>query len=65
MNGLFLELIAPRDLSDLQKMREAHRAAARYEVLRKLNPAQFKEIYEQNIKTGVPFDDLIDRLTKE
>lgn len=49
-------------LSEYHKIKDGF---DRYEKVRKLNPRQFKEIYEENIKTGVPFDELIDRLTKE
>lgn len=37
----------------------------RYEFIRKLTPAQFAEIYDINIKTGVHFDHLIDQEIKE
>lgn len=46
----------------LYTLRLMRQAAIRYEKVRKLNPQQFKDIYEQNIKTGDRFDDLIDRL---
>lgn len=34
--------------------------AARYEYVRTLSPVQFAEIFQLNIKTGRPFDDIID-----
>ena len=34
----------------------------RYEKLRKLNPRQFAELYERNIKGEGLFDDLVDQL---
>jgi len=34
----------------------------RYEKLRKLNCRQYFELYEKNVKTGKPFDDLVDEL---
>jgi hypothetical protein len=34
----------------------------RYETVRLLNPRQFAEIYEKNIKTGIPFDTLVDQM---
>lgn len=34
--------------------------AARYEYVRQLSPVQFAEIFQENLKTGRPFDDLID-----
>jgi len=39
---------------------EMERRAARYEYVRKMSPAEFAELYAQNLKTGVPFDDLVD-----
>jgi hypothetical protein len=53
------------DAHMLYALREMRLAAMRYEKVRKLNPAQFNAIYDENLKTSVPFDDLIDRLTKE
>lgn len=38
---------------------------ARYEYVRRLNAAQFAELYRRNITEGVPFDDLIDAARKE
>jgi len=34
----------------------------RYETVRLLNPRQFAEIYDKNIKTGIPFDTLVDQM---
>ena len=34
----------------------------RYEAIRKLNPKQFGELWEKNIRTGVPFDKEVDQL---
>jgi len=34
----------------------------RYEKLRRLSPMQFHELYDRNIKTGKPFDTLVDEL---
>ena len=34
----------------------------RYEKLRRLSPMQFHELYDRNIKTGKPFDTLLDEL---
>lgn len=36
--------------------------AERYEKLRKLNPRQFTELYERNIRGEGRFDDLVDQL---
>lgn len=35
---------------------------SRYEKLRGLNVLQFRTIFLQNLKTGTPFDDLVDAL---
>lgn len=42
------------------KIKELAIGHARYEYLRKLNPRQFTELYQQNISTAVPFDTLVD-----
>lgn len=34
---------------------------ARYEHVRMLNAREFSALYRENITTGVPFDDLVDR----
>lgn len=48
---------AREELDDLRK------ASDRYEVLRKLNPRQFAELYQRNIK-GESFDRLVDELVE-
>ena len=35
-------------------------SAKRYETVRMMNPQQWKELWEMNIRTGIPFDELID-----
>ena len=47
------------DLQDAELITET---LNRYEKLRKLNPRQFAELYEANLKTGKPFDELVDGL---
>jgi hypothetical protein len=37
------------------------KSAALYEKLRVLNPRQFAALWAENITTGVPFDDLVER----
>lgn len=37
----------------------------RYGTLRTLNPAQFFELFQKNLETNIPFDDLVDNLTEE
>jgi len=44
------------DLIELQKN------AARYEIIRKLNPRQFTELYRANMWDGRSFDDVVDEL---
>lgn len=41
---------------------ELARDAARYKKLRRLNVPQFQELYQINIKSGMPFDHLVDEL---
>jgi transcription elongation factor GreA-like protein len=38
---------------------------ARYEALRKLNPRQFQELWEKNIRYDIDFDVLVDELIKK
>lgn len=47
-------------LDDIEKILEKDNL--RYEKLRKLNPRQFAELYNINLKTGKPFDELVDEL---
>ena len=37
----------------------------RYEYVRRLNAAQFAELYRRNIAENIPFDNLIDAARKE
>ena len=37
-------------------------AAKRYEILRKLNVQQCKELFQENLTSGTPFDDLVDKI---
>lgn len=41
---------------------EAGSGLRRYEIVRKLNARQFADLYQKSIKTGVPFDQLVDEL---
>ena len=34
----------------------------RYEKVRRLTPREFDEIWRENVKTGIPFDYLVDEL---
>ncbi len=43
----------------IERLKKGH---DRYEKLRKLNVPQFQELYAKNIRTGIPFDDLVDKL---
>lgn len=54
----------PRDLSN-DKYDLLLKSYRRYEKVRKLTPYKFILICDESLKTGVPFDELIDRLTKE
>jgi hypothetical protein len=46
----------------LSRIAELEIAAARYRKLRLLNPLQFRNLYERNIREGIPFDTLVDGL---
>jgi hypothetical protein len=49
-------MIIPENIEELK------RGYIRYEVVRRLNPNEFSRLYEWNLKSGVPFDDLIDEI---
>lgn len=44
---------------------ESDLGAKRYEFVRRLNPREFAELYDKNIKTGVHFDELVSQAMKE
>lgn len=50
---------------DDNKLMDYAKGYLRYETLRRLNPRQFTDLYMENIRTGVPFDTLVDNLTSE
>ena len=39
---------------------ELRKYKSRYEFVRKLNAREFTEIYSKNVRTGIPFDYIID-----
>ena len=47
-------------IAEIKKLRVAHR---RYEALRRVNPRQFMDLWNRNLK-GERFDDLVDELAK-
>ena len=49
-------MIIPEDITRLT------RGFIRYELLRKLNPRQFSDLYAESLKTGIAFDTLVDNL---
>ena len=49
-----IEFVTPYDAYELRKGHE------RYELIRTLNPHQFKELCERNIRGDGHFDDLVD-----
>lgn len=49
-------------MNDYERWIEDHKNAMRYEVLRKLYPQQFNELYTRNIMNNEKFDDLVDEL---
>jgi len=69
------DLLKPDGLQDLTEMfgnpssdnelKLLYKSHARYEIVRKLNVQQFAELYQKNIKTGIPFDDLVDELLQK
>jgi len=52
----------PKRLSEA--LEEVVKAAERYEMLRTLNPREFKQLWKENINGYGSFDDLVDALIK-
>ena len=60
--------VANEDLDRMNKKLELERdeykiGHDRYEKLRRLNPREFKELYEKNLTSGTSFDILVDKLS--
>ena len=49
-------------LIDKKTIEDDLKNAERYEKVRKLNVVQFQELFQRNIKEGIPFDQLVDEL---
>lgn len=43
---------------------EVVKAAERYELVRTLNPREFKQLWKENVSNGTGFDSLVDALIK-
>jgi hypothetical protein len=55
--------IAETKVQDLtRKLKEAQINAERYEIVRRMNPKQFADAWELNVRLGKPFDDIISDL---
>jgi hypothetical protein len=48
-----------------EQLAECQKGAERYCLVRRLNPREFAEIYDINIKTGVHFDHLISKIIQD
>ena len=46
----------------LSRLSEGQKAIDRYELIRRLSPREFSDIYQLNISTGKPFDEIVDNL---
>lgn len=46
----------------LAKLAKCERDAERYQIVRRMNAAQFADAFILNIRTGKPFDEIIDDL---
>ena len=46
----------------LSRIGKGERTIDRYELIRRLSPRDFSDIYQLNISTGKPFDEIIDNL---
>jgi hypothetical protein len=52
--------VMPNTVIASEEIKELRLAAKRYETARKMNPTEWKELWEMNVRTGIPFDELID-----
>jgi hypothetical protein len=50
------------ELRRMEGMTELEKDARRYQVVRRLEPRMFKEVWRINIAFGIRFDDIIDRI---
>ena len=48
-----------------RELAQARQDAERYCLVRRLNPNDFKRLWERNISENVPFDDLVDAARRE
>jgi hypothetical protein len=46
----------------LSRLEQGEKATKRYNLVRILKPKAFKDIYDLNLSTGKPFDEIIDGL---
>lgn len=46
---------------ELSAQQAQQKDAERYRKVRKMNTVGFRSIWEENMRTGVPFDELVDR----
>ena len=46
----------------LSLLEQGQKAIDRYELIRRLSPREFSDIYQLNISTGKPFDEIVDNL---
>lgn len=60
--GAYLDLddVSAGHLRAIEELNELRLARDRYETARRMNPRQWAAAWELNIKTGKPFDAIID-----
>lgn len=59
---LDLEAVASGNPLAMDQLAALRRAAERYETARRMNPIQWAAAWEVNMKTGKPFDEIIDNM---
>lgn len=64
MNGWYTDMVERHSkvLENVDLLAAGYR---RYEIARTINPQEWKAAWDENIATGVPFDDIIDRIGKQ
>ena len=59
---LGLDAVASGNPLAMEQLAALRRAAQRYETARRMNPIQWAAAWEVNMKTGKPFDEIIDNM---
>jgi mRNA degradation ribonuclease J1/J2 len=62
VEGEVYDILVQLEQELLSRLEAGQKAIARYELIRRLSPREFSDIYQLNISTGKPFDEIVDNL---